>query len=48
MAFYINYEECKFLYLAGVKEQSKSFILTMRNVNAYQEFVNDEGYCVLY
>ncbi|EDT23040.1 hypothetical protein AC1_1219 [Clostridium perfringens B str. ATCC 3626] len=32
--FYINYEECKLAPYVGSKQIAKSFILTMRNVNA--------------
>ena len=32
-AFYINYEECKFLIVQEMNQNEKGFILTMRNVN---------------
>ncbi len=40
--FYINYEECKFGITSFEALTSKSFILTMRNVNkSYQQELRD-------
>ena len=37
ISFYINYEECKSLIVEAKNINVKSFILTMRNVNMFQE-----------
>ncbi len=41
--FYINYEECKWVFPANLGECKKCFILTMRNVNARARIKNKQA-----
>ena len=46
--FYINYEECKFLFELLMFDEDICFILTMRNVNIVCEDYIDMSDLVLY
>ena len=46
--FYINYEECKFVPKGTLLQSISRFILTMRNVNAFQKMLKLAELKVLY